>query len=145
MFIKKNSEILDSAKVMIKIISLKGSAKDFSNKVTLATNSQNKIEAMDFVSMDETQIKLEKEVLKNHNRKYVRLRSDQTNLEEKNTITPENAAAALCCCNENVQYSTMYKREKNKIWENIQSDYYKKIFPKDLSTLRVQSSYLYQA
>ena len=131
---KENSDILNLAKVMIKIISLKNAAKNFINTVTVATNSQNKIAPMDFVSMDETQIRLEKEVLRNHNRRYLRLRSELADSEKENIITPESAAAALCCCNENVYYSTMYKREKNKIWENIQSYYYKKIFPKDLST-----------
>lgn len=135
---KTNPDVLNLAKVMIKIISLKGAAKGFSGKITIAANSQNRIEAMDFVSMDTVQIRLEKDILKNHGIRYARLRGS-TSVSGK-VITLEQAAAALCCANESIQYSTQIKREKNKIWEDVESEFYKKIFPDDLETWSVINS-----
>lgn len=51
----KNPKAIRKAYVPLKIISLENAPLDIANKITTATNTQNKVEAKDFLSLDPTQ------------------------------------------------------------------------------------------
>lgn len=51
----KNPKSISKAYVPLKIISLENAPLDIANKITTATNTQNKVEAKDFLSLDPTQ------------------------------------------------------------------------------------------
>lgn len=52
---QKNKEAVQNAYVQIKIISLESAPLDIANKITTATNTQNRVEAKDFLALDTTQ------------------------------------------------------------------------------------------
>lgn len=54
----KQPEKINDAKVFIKIISLEKASNNFDKEITIASNTQNKIEKRDFVSLDDQQKKL---------------------------------------------------------------------------------------
>lgn len=51
----KNSEITKQGYVQVKIVSLENSPLDLSSKITTATNTQNRVEAKDFLALEELQ------------------------------------------------------------------------------------------
>lgn len=52
---QKSKEAVQNAYVQIKIISLENAPLDIANKITTATNTQNRVEAKDFLALDTTQ------------------------------------------------------------------------------------------
>ena len=53
-----NSAELEKVKVLVKCISLEGSATGFGKRITIATNTQNRVDKKDFISLDTEQARL---------------------------------------------------------------------------------------
>ncbi len=140
-FVKMHeSDDLVNTKVFVRVISLKGASESIGNKITVATNSQNAINLQDFVSMDATQIRLEREVFSQCNRRYLRLRIALDEMQETD-ISPEEAAAALCCEIADVRFSTQVKREKSVIFDSFteEKSIYNKIFNEGTTAVKVSN------
>lgn len=125
---KENQETLKDAWVMFKIISVGESGDTLRELVTVATNSQNRIESIDFASMDSQQIRLETELLRNFGMRYVRLRDELGEPYDETEISITDAASALVCFEDDVKICTNHKREINKIWDDLKSPPYTTVF-----------------
>lgn len=118
-------DIQGNPKVFIKIISLQNTPSNMGQKITIASNSQNRIDSKDFASMEQNQIRLEQELRKKGGIQYLRLRTEKA---DPNSISMEQAADALCCYTDDLQICINHKREKGKIWVNLETKPYKNIF-----------------
>lgn len=113
-----NPEQVNKLNVFIKIISLENCPPDFGLNVTKKTNTQNKIDKKDFVSLDPEQDRLKTELaLEGIN--YHLKRSDETiKLDDQNCYV-EEVITALACSKDDVTFSVQAKREVGKLWEDI--------------------------
>lgn len=136
---------IDKARVLLKVIGVASGREKYVRKITVASNSQNKIEALDFASLDPVQIQLESKLRKDFDISYLRLRGEPTDQDEK-IIPMEEAAFALCSLQSDVTIPARLKREKSLFWENTDADPYKLVFNSELSTKRlVNSVWTYRA
>ncbi len=132
----KNPEKTVEGNVFVRIISLENCPPNFDKKVTIATNTQNKIEKKDFVSLDENQHKLKSELaLENIN--YVYKRDDSIIKSDNNNFHLEEATVALACRNSSVDFSSLAKREIGKLWEDTNNPPYTILFNSDLSGIEL--------
>jgi hypothetical protein len=125
---------LTDVKVFVRLIESGGAEDIFSQRVTVASNTQNKIEKIDFASMEKQQVRLEKEILKHLSVTYHRMRSGSVNASG---ITMEDAGTALSCFEEDENVSTYHNREKNKLWENLEAEPYMLLFNSTTSCYKV--------
>lgn len=121
---KKQSDKVNNAKVFIKIISLEDTPKNFDKNITIASNTQNKIEKRDFVSLDSQQKRITHDFFL-AGIKYHTKRDDKDLKRDKENYYFEEATVSLACFQDDVDFSTYAKREIGKLWEDAA---YNKLF-----------------
>jgi hypothetical protein len=131
---KKPAELCD-AKVAVRIISLENAPTDFGVEVTRATNSQNRIEGKDFVSLDPQQERLRSELWIEFQKKYLYKTGDAPISNPEEGCTLEEATAALACAHKDVSYAVLAKGNIGKFWEDVSKSTYKAIFNPSVSGL----------
>ncbi|GAT63959.1 AIPR family protein [Paludibacter jiangxiensis] len=127
----KQPERVTNASVFVKIISLENTPKDFDKHITIASNTQNRIEKRDFISLDEQQSRLINEFFLNNLVYHVK-RDELIEKKNETNYYFEEATVSLAGFQENVDYSTYAKREIGKLWED---DFYKTLFNKDINVI----------
>lgn len=121
---KKQPDKVNNAKVFIKIISLEDTPKNFDKNITIASNTQNKIEKRDFVSLDSQQKRITHDFFL-AGIKYHTKRDDKDLKRDKENYYFEEATVSLACFQDDVDFSTYAKREIGKLWEDAA---YNKLF-----------------
>jgi len=129
---------LDKVKVPIRLISLEGAGEDFGADVTKTNNRQNRIENRDFVSQDEQQIRIRKE-LSIEDVDYNIVRSDSFKPSE-NSFDLSEATIALACASGEVSLAVQAKREIGKFYDNLLKAPYKTVFNPGVSGVYVLNS-----
>ncbi|WP_299313599.1 AIPR family protein [uncultured Aquimarina sp.] len=114
---KKQPEKVNAAKVFVKIISLENTPKNFDKNITIASNTQNKIEKRDFVSLDNQQKRLINEFFLS-GLKYHTKRDDKKLIKNYENYYFEEATISLACSKDDIDFSTYAKREIGKLWED---------------------------
>lgn len=115
---EKFPEKVAETKIFIKVISLEGCPDGFGLSVTKKTNTQNKIDKRDFVSLDPEQERIKIELaLEGINYHYKR--SDTTPKNDDQNYNVEEVMTGLACSLTNVDISVQAKREVGKLWEDI--------------------------
>lgn len=125
--IDKHKENLEKIRVFIKLISLEDCPDDFGVQITKATNTQNRIDKKDFVSLDPEQERIKIE-LALENITYHYKRSDLSIPIDDKNCTVEEATIALACFNSDVSLAVQAKREVGKLWSDIEKEPYIKLF-----------------
>ncbi len=123
----KSPENLQNARVLVRLISLEHCPDDFSVRITKATNTQNRIEKRDFVSLDPQQERLKTELLL-EGKVYHYIRTDEIIAPDDTNYTLEESTIALACQNEDVSLAVLAKRELGKLWEDITKEPYISVF-----------------
>lgn len=136
---ERTPDKLKDAKVLIRLISLKDCPPDFGVRITKATNTQNKIEKRDFVSLDPEQERLRTELLL-EGRTYHYVRTDENIIPDDNNYLLEESTVALACRNEDYSLSVQAKREIGKLWEDITKKPYTDIFNADITATELWRS-----
>lgn len=108
---------VNSARVFIKIVSLEGAPSNFDKNITVASNTQNKIEKRDFVSLDSQQNRLLNEFYLS-GLKYHLKRDDKDLNKDSTNYYFEEATICLACFQDDVDFPTYAKREIGKLWED---------------------------
>lgn len=129
---------LDKVKVAIRVISLDGADSDFGGTVTKTNNRQNRIENRDFVSQDEEQIRIRRE-LSIEGIDYNIVRSDSFKPTEKSFDLAE-ATVALACASGEPALAVQAKREIGKFYESLVKAPYRTIFNPNISGVSVLNS-----
>lgn len=122
------------ASVFVKIISLKDTPENLNEEITIANNTQNKIEKKDFVSLDPEQDRIKTELLLEGITYHYKRSYQRTPLDEKN-FSFEECAQALATYQSDVNLSVQAKREIGKIWENTNSRPYTDLFNSNLEVI----------
>lgn len=138
-YFQKNPDSITDATVMVRFISLKGCPENFSVQVTKATNTQNKVEKKDFVSLDPQQERLRTDfALEGIHYQYKR--SVDNLFSDDRSCEFEELIVALACGHNNVDYCINAKREVGKLWEDVTKAPYLEFFNTGLSTNRAWNS-----
>lgn len=132
---------LQETKLLVRLISLENAPSEFAPEITKATNTQNRIEARDFVSLDDLQKELQLALAVKHQYMYVLKATEDEQFDPKRIDFPE-VATALACVNENVWLSVQAKREVGKLWEDTSKAPYTILFNKGLSAEMLLNSVL---
>ncbi|RKS42559.1 AIPR protein [Gillisia mitskevichiae] len=110
----KQPEKVNLAQVFIKIISLEDTPEHFDKQITIASNTQNKIEKRDFVSLDKQQKRLIHDFYLN-GLKYHTKRDDKELIKNDENFYFEEATISLACFQDDIDFSTYAKREIGKL------------------------------
>ena len=113
----KQPEKVNNSCVFVKIISLENAPNDFDKNITIASNTQNKIEKRDFISLDKEQNRLINEFYLSNLNYHVK-RDDNAEVKNDKNYYFEEASVSLACFQENIDFSTYAKREIGKLWED---------------------------
>lgn len=120
-------EKLEKSKVFVRLIPLENSPENFGNRITIASNTQNKIEKRDFVTLDPIQQTIRTELLLT-NINYHYKRTDEVIPYDECNCTLEEATVALACSMPEPTYAVTAKREIGRLWEDITKAPYKELF-----------------
>ena len=128
---EENPERIENAEIFVKLISLENCPDGFSIRVTRATNTQNKIENRDFVSLDPVQERLKRE-LQVWGKTYHYKRTDNLIEDKYPSCTLQEATVALSCLSSDISLSIYAKKEIAKLWSDTSKEPYKDIFNESL-------------
>lgn len=117
---------LAKLRLPIRLISLEGAPEDFGANVTKTNNRQNRIESRDFVSLDDEQIRLKRE-LSLEGIEYNIVRSENVKTSAS-IIDLSEATIALACASTQVGLAVQAKREIGRFYDNLNKAPYKTIF-----------------
>lgn len=124
-------EKLEMSKVFVRLIPLENSPENFGNRITVASNTQNKIEKRDFVTLDPEQQRIRTELLLT-NINYHYKRTDEVIPYDESNCTLEEATVALACSTSETTYAVTAKREIGRLWDDIAKVPYKDLFNENL-------------
>ena len=117
---------LDDVRVTVRFISLDEADEDFGNRVTRATNTQNRIGGRDFVGLDPEQDRLRNEFAVDG---YVyAVRNGEADPESSTGCSFDEAVVALACSSEDVNLATQAKREISRLYLDTAKAPYKALF-----------------
>ena len=122
---------LEKCKVFIRLIPLENSPEHFGNRITIASNTQNKIEKRDFVTLDPLQQNIRTELLLSNINYHYKRTAEVIPYDEKN-CTLEEATVALACSMAETKYAVTAKREIGRLWDDINKPPYKDLFNESL-------------
>lgn len=138
-FVNDTDVDLGKVKVFVKFISLEGSPEGFGERITIATNTQNKVDKKDFVSLDKEQARISTE-LKLEGINYHFKRTDEKIIPDDENYLLEEVTFSLASLWENVDYSTIVKKQSGKLWENVQEKPYIDLFNTNTSVIKIIKS-----
>ncbi len=125
--LERTPDKLKDAKVLIRLISLENCPADFGVRITKASNTQNKIEKRDFVSLDPEQDRLKTELLL-EGKIYHYIRTDEKIAPDGSNYLLEESTIALACKNQDFNLSVQAEREIGSLWDDISRKPYTDIF-----------------
>lgn len=126
---KFTEEELEQVYVFITIVSLENSQIDnLSEQITTLSNTQNKIEFVDFTSLDKFHLNL-KNLLKADGKDYIYVDGDVKTID---CITLYSLTNAICCY-KSIELSAYIKNGYNKLFKNIKSKPYTELFEKSMT------------
>ncbi|MEH2083023.1 MAG: AIPR family protein [Nostoc sp.] len=131
-----NSEEVKKAKVFIKLISLENCPPDFALKVTKSTNTQNKVENRDFISLDTLHINLQKEFAYEGIHYHYKRDEHEYASDDKN-CTLDEATIALACGLKDIRYAHIAKDKIGKLWDDVNKPPYTDIFNSSISVEKI--------
>lgn len=127
---------LQNAKVFVRLIPLENSPENFGNRITISSNTQNKIEKRDFVTLDPEQQRLKTELLLSGTNYHYK-RTDEVIPFDENNCTLEEATVALACAAIETTHSVTAKREIGRLWDDISKTPYKDLFNESLKVTKL--------
>jgi AIPR protein len=132
----KKPEVVDKARVHVRFIAVGSEASDtLGNAITKATNTQNRINRQDFVSLDPEQQRLRTElsiegIIYNY-------KTGEGTVRDPKTSDIDEATVALACASPDLGHSTQAKREIGKLWDDTSKPPYKALFNPSVSGLKM--------
>ncbi len=129
-------ENVDNTNAFIKIISLENCPDGFGTRITKASNTQNKIDKKDFVSLDPQQDRIKTE-LALEGITYHFKRTDLNVVLDDENYTIEEATISLACFNSDVSLAVQAKREIGKLWDDISKKPYIDLFNNETRSFEI--------
>ena len=123
------------ARVTVRFISLESCPPEFSQEVTRGTNTQNRVERRDFVSLDPVQDRLVADLNLSGIRYAIKSGSETPRADQGFSVM--DATIALACAHSDTDFSTQAKREVGRLWAGAESpspdSQYRQLFSTDLT------------
>ena len=139
---RDHPEQVADARVTVRFISLDGCPPEFAQEVTRGTNTQNRVERRDYVSLDPIQNRLVTE-LSLFGIRYAIKSGSETPLPDQG-FTIADATVALACANSDIDLSTQAKREVGRLWVGAEfgvvDSQYRLLFNEGLSAQKLWRS-----
>lgn len=129
------AEKLANVRIPMRVISLAGAADDYGAMITRTNNTQNRIEARDFVSQDPEQQRIRVE-LQIEGIEYHLARSEGFRPTDS-AFDLEEATVALACATGESQLAVLAKREIGRFWVDLERAPYKRLFNPSVSSLYI--------
>ncbi len=124
--IKSIENGIENAFVLVQIISLESLSEDMNDKITKYSNTQNRIENKDFVSLDPFQKKLQQDFSMDGIEYYYKSGYEIKNTD--NSCSVDDVAIAVGCGLTDVSVAATIKSNYGKIFEKIDKSPYTDIF-----------------
>jgi len=124
----KNPKAVKQAYVQVKVISLEHAPIDIANRITTATNTQNRVEAKDFLALDPMQDGLA-ESMKKLGVQYCYRRGERV-ADPASGLEVQELAMALAVSSDNMASVTIAKRNAGSLTDP--NAYYPKLFDKPI-------------
>jgi hypothetical protein len=122
----KLEDIPEDAQVLVRLISLEEVPKGFDERITRATNTQNRVEGRDFASLDGNQRRIHRELaLDGIDYSF---RSGDPQPDQKSGCTIVEAAIALACVQPDVAVAVLVKNQIGRLFENLHAAPYTDLF-----------------
>ncbi|WP_329527381.1 AIPR family protein [Streptomyces sp. NBC_01462] len=134
-------DALQDAKVMVRVIVAEGAPKGFAQRVTLATNTQNRIEPQDFAALDPTQTRIREDFWLSLGKEYV-IRRGEVHPPLAAGCTMAEAATALACTHPNPRFATIARYSSGRLWESAPGGIYTQLFEHQPSAQQIWRSVL---
>ena len=131
---KTYPDAIEKVWITVKLISLENCPPDFGENVTRKTNTQNKIEKRDFVSLDYLQDKLKTELALLGVSYHIK-RSGEL-VTDKMSCTVDELMIAVACSLSNVDFAVMAKREVGLLWNDTKQEPYTLIINENLTAIK---------
>jgi hypothetical protein len=125
--IAKTGKLAAGATVLVRLVSLENAPTTFSDDLTRATNTQNRIEKRDFAALDPNQKRLKTELYLENQKVYAYQTGDATPSPEDG-CTLDEAAVALACKHPNLALAVQAKREVGMLYDDIGKAPYTSLF-----------------
>ena len=136
---RENPEETADAWVTVRFISLEGCPPEFAQEVTRGTNTQNRVERRDFVSLDPLQDDLKLDLGMLGLRYAIKSGAEVPETDKGTTVT--EATVALACAHDDVDLSTQAKREVGRLWVGAEdaeaSSQYRRLFNDRVTALQL--------
>ena len=132
----KSPDQVAKAAVLIRFISLESCPEDFALRVTRTTNTQNRIDSRDFVSLDtENQERIRTE-LQLEGIEYI-YKAGYTVRDSRSSFDFLEAIVAVACAHSELAYTVQAKGKVSLLYEDISKAPYKALFNPSLSSIRL--------
>jgi hypothetical protein len=123
---------IDAAKasqayVSVKVVTTRNTPPDFGPTVTRATNTQNQVEARDFVALDPVQRDIREDFTLTLNKEYTYKRGE-LDPDPDAGCSVTNAALALACAHDTPALAVRAKNNRDTLWERGPSGTYDILF-----------------
>ncbi|WP_371629909.1 AIPR family protein [Streptomyces sp. NBC_00341] len=134
-------DALQDARVMVRVIVVKGAPRGFAQRVTLATNTQNRIEPQDFVALDPVQTRIREDFRLSLGKEYA-IRRGEVTPSLVAGCTMAEAATALACTHPNPTLATIARYSSGRLWESAPEGIYTQLFGHQPSAHQIWRSVL---
>ncbi|WP_433160351.1 AIPR family protein [Kribbella sp. CA-247076] len=118
---------LVAGRVWVRLISLADCPEDFDKLITEATNTQNRVEARDFIALDRIQAELRDEFILSLHKIYVIKRGEPDPSPEAGCSVVE-AARALACAHPDPAFAARARSDSAVLWEAGRQGTYQALF-----------------
>ncbi|NEW40208.1 AIPR family protein [Nocardia cyriacigeorgica] len=138
---QEDETLLDDAEIWIRVIGLEGCPDSFASSVTRATNTQNGVDARDFIALDPHQDRIRAQLRLQFDKSYGLKRSAEP-VAGDDGCDVEEAAIALACSHSDPTFAVDAKRQVSLLWASADDPIYRELFPSDLDIARMWNSVL---
>lgn len=121
-------EVGEKAWVSVRFISLGDGNRDFGQRVTTATNTQNQVERRDFVALDPVQAELRDDLALTLGKTYALKRGEQIIPSQDIGCTVREATLALLCASPEPEWVARVKEHEDTLWGPADAPLYKRLF-----------------
>lgn len=134
--VAQDPDCTESGRVWVRLISLENCPSGFGGEVTTATNTQNRVEARDFVAIDERQRDLRTDFLLSLQKTYVIQRGEAEPPSDSGCTVVE-AAYALACAHTDPSFAARANASDTVLWETGPNGTYDALFGQKPNAFRV--------
>lgn len=132
----------DAATALVRVTVIEtGRQKDFAQQLTKATNSQNRVEARDFITLDSVQSEIRADMRAELGLSYT-IRRGEPDPSPMSGCSVVEAATALACAHSNPKYAARLVNSSELLWERGAAGTYDILFHPQPNAFQVWNSVL---